>query len=62
MGVALGRPICICECRLYVGKAAFIVMGAAAALEPALNSLGVWAQQNIAAEIALCDTDVSALM
>ncbi|MBS9718890.1 winged helix-turn-helix transcriptional regulator [Pseudohalocynthiibacter aestuariivivens] len=31
-------------------------------LEPALNALGVWAQQNIAAEIALCDTDVSALM
>ena len=31
-------------------------------LEPALNAMGVWAQQNIAAEIALCDTDVSALM
>jgi len=31
-------------------------------LEPALNSLGAWAQQNIAAEIALCDTDVSAMM
>lgn len=31
-------------------------------LEPALNALGVWAQQNIAAEIALGDTDVSALM
>jgi DNA-binding HxlR family transcriptional regulator len=31
-------------------------------LEPALNALGAWAQQNIAAEIALCDTDVAALM
>ena len=34
----------------------------AIALEPALNALGVWAQQNIDAEIALCDTDVTALM
>ena len=31
-------------------------------LEPALNALGAWAQQNIAAEVALSDTDVSALM
>ena len=31
-------------------------------LEPALDALGAWAQANIAAEIALCDTDVTALM
>jgi DNA-binding HxlR family transcriptional regulator len=32
------------------------------ALEPALNALAVWAQRNIDAEIALCDTNLSALM
>jgi DNA-binding HxlR family transcriptional regulator len=31
-------------------------------LEPALNALAVWAQRNIDAEIALCETDVSTLM
>lgn len=31
-------------------------------LEPALNALGEWAQANIAAEIALCDADVTAVM
>lgn len=31
-------------------------------LEEALNALAVWAQRNIDAEIALCDTDVSTLM
>ena len=31
-------------------------------LEPSLNALGAWAQQNIAAEVALSETDVSALM
>lgn len=34
----------------------------AIALEPALNALGAWAQQNIDAKIALCDTDVTTLM
>ena len=34
----------------------------AIALEPALHALAAWAQCNIDAEIALCNTDVSALM
>ena len=31
-------------------------------LEPAFNALAVWAQCNIEAELALCDTDLSSLM
>jgi DNA-binding HxlR family transcriptional regulator len=33
-----------------------------AALEPALNALAAWAQQNIEAEVALADTAISPLM
>ena len=31
-------------------------------LEPALNALAVWAQRNIEAELALCDSNLSSLM
>jgi DNA-binding HxlR family transcriptional regulator len=44
------------------GAVDYIRTRKAVELEPALNALAVWAQRNIDAEIALCNTDLSTLM
>lgn len=44
------------------GHVSYVRTNAAIALEPALNALAVWAQRHIDAEIAVCGTDLPALM